>query len=836
MKNVQDIYPATPMQQFMLLHGLGQSRHDTLFNQFVFVVEGPLLPDAFKAAWEQVLEAHAALRTAFIWKGVDTPQQVVRETVSLGCDVIDLSPGDANEREAQLERLLREDRERNFDFRRAPLMRFTLVKLSPTRWHVVWSSHHLIVDRWCIDQLMDEFQSYYGAHLDGAAIKTVRGPAFKDYVAWLHHQDKDAAQQHWRDYLAGFSRPISAQELLPQTDSATVSATSGSCELDAELSHALRALSAHAGITLSCLVQAGVGMMVNARSGSNDVVFGMTVAGRPAELTHVEDIIGSFISTLPVRMTFTSDTSVMSWLKALNATQFANAGRDYLSPPQFRECARLPADRPMFELLMVWLAQTRVQNANDGSDQALKLVPVTEQFATAYPLTLSVIESPQRLTLRLDTPPGMGGDLSGLLDLLYEQLTSLAECAPERSLAQFDALSFRTMADSRSESHAASFAVNKPSGVTRLGGREDVQLDAMIEVLRGEWQTVLMLDGSLDEADDFFDVGGDSLKAAALHTRLEAATRKAIPLLSLFERPTLGGMAATLAQDTWPLRDGIAVPLRVQGEDAPLFCVASPEVNTLGYAMLARHLPERRNLVLLQAPPRSDELEQLHPDELEEFAGRYIEALRDIQPKGPYTFLSMCSGAHIAFHMVAQLEKQGEDIRFAGVINTWSLYSISWRFYLNRLSNVASYYAERIGAVIRSRQVSAQPALATEGPDTVAADPVKGASAPVGKVVPAESAVGLNNPWINRVGFARLRPANLSVNTPMTVFRLRNQPYWRIGDPALGWSRLTHNTRLVHVDGDDHDAILREPYVQQIAVQLDGELERCAIRNRTEQT
>ena len=83
MKNVEDIYPLSPMQEFMLLHSTRAGRTDVLFNQFCYQIDGDLAADAFRCAWQTLLDRHPMLRSAFVWEQVKTPMQVVRQTLEI---------------------------------------------------------------------------------------------------------------------------------------------------------------------------------------------------------------------------------------------------------------------------------------------------------------------------------------------------------------------------------------------------------------------------------------------------------------------------------------------------------------------------------------------------------------------------------------------------------------------------------------------------------------------------------------------------------------------------------------------------------------------------------
>ena len=149
------------MQRLMLTHTMTATGSRALTNQFRYEISGALDEVRFRNAWQRLLERHDALRTAFLWEGLREPVQVVRTRVDLTYQSSDLSELDEESRTTRLRELVEADRIHQFDIRRAPLMRVTLARLQPDRWTLLWSRHHLIMDRWCVDLMFDELFAIY---------------------------------------------------------------------------------------------------------------------------------------------------------------------------------------------------------------------------------------------------------------------------------------------------------------------------------------------------------------------------------------------------------------------------------------------------------------------------------------------------------------------------------------------------------------------------------------------------------------------------------------------------------------------------------------------------
>ena len=793
MKNVQDIYPTSPMQELMLLHSLGRRHNDTLLTQFVFAMERELDAARFERAWAAVIERHAMLRTAFVIDKVKTPLQIVRGTVNLPFDHQDWRERDAPDRDRELDALCQRDREQGFDPRRAPLMRMMLLRYDDKSWRFVWTSHHLLMDRWCLDEVFADLDHAYRALQTGSAPARQSAPSYRQYIDWISRQNRADAVAYWRAALNGFATPTLA--LIGAASDDQIS--TDRCSVERAL---LTAAGRRFGVAPGALLQGAIALTLADSSQQQDVVFGTAAAARPPDIPGVERIVGSFVSNLPVRVQLDSDQTVREWLTGLQRVGFERSAFEYLSPVDITACSDLPEDAPLYDTLLVWLAAT-------DRPLPLDMQALNHDLTTAYPVTLSVAENPAQLTIHARLRSAVQSAAATLLSQLIAHLNRLCQCENDATMADLIALpaARRAAAPERSVVPRTTHRPPDDIDLSLNAGREALHPALLEQLVLNQFKAALKVD-QVDPDSDFFAIGGDSLRAANMHAQICAATRQNVPLLALFRTPTVRAMATTLAEGDWPITPGISLALRTNGSGDPLFCVASPEVNTLGYFMLARHLSPARNAYVLQAPPPVDQAQPMDPSIIEPLAAQYVSAMRETQPNGPYRLLGMCGGAHLVLAMARQLEDAGQSVRFAGIVNTWSLYSVSWVYYLHRARNVSHYYLNRLReTVFGSPATTAQATASTSRP----------------AAGPANEDVGLDSPWIRDVGFASKLPTVRPLAASAHVFRLKRQQYWRIGDRTLGWQRFFSNIRVIQLKGDDHDALLREPHVTQIATIID---------------
>src|SRR5215207_7036910 len=153
-KNVETLYPLSPLQQGMLFHALYSPRAGAYVEQAVLRLEGEVSPEAMERAWQLAVDRHGALRTAFVWAGVPQPVQAVLREAKLPFAFHDWSGAD--DFGARMAALVEDDRRAAFNLSRAPLVRITLVRAGAADYRLVFSFHHIILDGWSLSIALSE--------------------------------------------------------------------------------------------------------------------------------------------------------------------------------------------------------------------------------------------------------------------------------------------------------------------------------------------------------------------------------------------------------------------------------------------------------------------------------------------------------------------------------------------------------------------------------------------------------------------------------------------------------------------------------------------------------
>ncbi|MFI1855249.1 amino acid adenylation domain-containing protein [Streptomyces sp. NPDC020480] len=481
---VAELLPLTPTQEGLLFHARYDSGDLDVYNvQITLEVRGALDAERFRAACDALLRRHPMLRAGFLQRRSGEPVQVVPESVRMRWHTHDLTGLDAPEREARLAELLEADRRQRFDVARPPLARCTLIALAEERRTLALSIHHLLVDGWTTSLLLRDLLALFDHGDDGGLPAPGHYP---DHLRWLAAQDRDEARTAWSGALAGLTEPTL---VCPDQDTARIRALPERLvvELSEPDTSALLEASRRAGVTLNTLLRAAWALCLHRHTGLRDLVFGATVSGREAELPGVEEMVGLFINTVPVRVRLDPAEPLAALLARLQEEHAELLPYHHLALTDIQRAAGLGT---LFDTCVVF-ENFPTAEALPSPEDGLRLTDVAGHDAYHYPLKLMVAPGRQ-LRLELGHRPDLidAEDARRMVARLRELLAGL------------------------------------PTALADPTGRflDDVSTPAVEPAVRRLCELIAEVLGreSVGADDDVFALGCDSLTALRLAGRIEA--------------------------------------------------------------------------------------------------------------------------------------------------------------------------------------------------------------------------------------------------------------------------------------------------------------------------
>ena len=440
-RDVADLFPLSPMQEGMLFHSLFEPGKAAYFLQLHCRLEGPLDGKAFQRAWQAILDRHPALRCSFHWQDLKRPLQMTHENLLLPWLEEDLGDLPQPEQQRRLETYLKTDLEAEFQLQSAPLMRIALFHLDGETRHFILSLHHLLMDGWSFAIVIKELFALYEGFCQNAPVELPEPGLFRNYIQWRERQNRDLARDFWRQKLAGFKSPNGLPGRIPGPRKEGAVFANRSMTLSDSLTSGLAALARENRTTVNTLFQGAWSLLLGNYTRSQDLVFGVTVSGRPAELPAVGDTVGLFINTQPVRVNAEDRQFLVPWLQELHRQQAAQEPFHYCSLIDIQGWSEIPREIPLFESILVFENHPMTQSMGKAPSGPLA-VEIVDNFEFAnYPLSVVVVPGPQwSLTLSYDGGYFEVDQVDRMLSHVHCLLNSMVE-NPRRKLHQFPLLS-----------------------------------------------------------------------------------------------------------------------------------------------------------------------------------------------------------------------------------------------------------------------------------------------------------------------------------------------------------------------------------------------------------
>ncbi|CAM3710720.1 Surfactin synthase subunit 3 [Vibrio aerogenes CECT 7868] len=451
--NIEDILPLTPLQAGMLYHDLLEkdSHHHVSYNQQVrFRLTGTLNVDAFRQAWQCLIDRHAALRVVFKHDKSAEPIQIVLKERDFVVHVMDLTALNEREKTQQLDSFIESDKRRSFVLERDIPMRVSLLKSGPEEYWFVWSFHHICLDGWCVASLQQELFTVYQQLIHHCPVDLPPAPSFSRYIKW--YKSQESHQDFWRQYLSGYTTTTSPP--LPTLHHDDQKRRKVSChdesshhEYDTEVRLigqrqwlAFSELSIRTGATPSTLFQCLWGLFLAKVNETNDVVFGSVQSIRPLANSQFERLIGLCINTIPFRVRFSARDSLEEIAGKLQLEQLGCPEHATMSVSEIQaQCSQTGQLFDHFIAFENYPASDTQACGKEKLTEGLYADEFREYMPTSYPFHIAVLPTKRavssEVSVKSDVSVKPDSSVSQTLQILFKYVPRKVEKDNVRSLA-----------------------------------------------------------------------------------------------------------------------------------------------------------------------------------------------------------------------------------------------------------------------------------------------------------------------------------------------------------------------------------------------------------------
>lgn len=630
-ENIEAIIPLLPNQQ-AFLWVRSQSAHDPGRLQVTCRLHGELDQSAFQVAWNEVCRRHEILRASVHQPAAGEPKIIIWKPLSFSVQFEEQSESQNTSFPKTPGTLHSSTLETDLPLDAPPVSRVVVSSSSDHEHTLHWTFHHAFLDGWSTALVLRDVFEIYSSGVTGKPL-AVQGPVirFRDYVSWFQRQETEPANQYWESELNGYPGvPRRFDHLSNSEPEKEVSTTL----LPAEVLQLEQALKSQK-LTLNTLVTASWALTLSALYGQNDVAFGLTVAGRAAPLEGMDRVVGLFSNVVPCRVSLPPESPIDGWLQSLKKQHFARQSFEHISLDQIESSFRCERGHVLLESLVI------VENFPLQFDSGpLRLSEYSSGATSRFPLNLYVIPSGDwQIRCEFDSKQITGALAKALIQHFQQTLLLLAASGPSTIQSLQSRLPQIPSAPSPLEDDPTDEFV-APSTDT----------EAQLTII---WEQILGTT-PIGVNDNFFALGGRSLSAIRLLTRVEETWGQGFSPSILIENPTIFDLAKQISTpDALPNPSLIRFNRVTTG--TPLVCVHIGGDTAMYFRHLAGYFPERPVIGL--------QLESLGgsipPGSYGDIVDEYLKVLSSIFPNQSVHLVGYCLGAGVALELARQLELGG---------------------------------------------------------------------------------------------------------------------------------------------------------------------------------
>src|SRR6185436_11942558 len=238
-----------------------------------------------------------------------------------------------------------------FDPSAPPLIRVTLFRTQNNLWALVLSYHSILFDAQSLPSILRNVFTAYDGMNNGGVKRFAAIRPHKDYVSWMKDQQPSESRAYWQRLFENFDTPNQISLAHPQSDGARHQERFDKYthELSSIVTSDLHAWARKNGLRVQTVIEAAWSILLSRYSGQRDVVFGLTLSGRPRSLRGDGALVGAFTNTIPFRLLIKPDTSALSFLHQVERLHHDAQHFEYTSTSSILEWTNLDAGIPLFD-------------------------------------------------------------------------------------------------------------------------------------------------------------------------------------------------------------------------------------------------------------------------------------------------------------------------------------------------------------------------------------------------------------------------------------------------------------------------------------------------------
>ncbi|SHJ99100.1 AMP-binding enzyme, partial [Clostridium cavendishii DSM 21758] len=329
LQKIKKIYALAPMQEGMLFHSIADKDSKAYHEIIRFNIEGTLDVSALEKSFNELIERYDILRTIFSYEDFKKAMQVVINNRETTIDYIDISGKNIINKEEYIEEVVQCDKAKGFNITKDILIRLAVIKLEEAKYTLILSNHHIILDGWSLIIILKDLFKIYNRIVYGIDDDLGKVNQYDNYINWISKKDIDESIGYWENYLKGyngkllipFSKEFNKKNIYKEKEVNLI--------IDRDKTEKIKKIAQKNMVTVNSVMQSIWAIQLKKYNNVNDVVFGYVVSGRNPEIKGIENMVGIFINTIPLRIKIKEKMTFKEILDEINTRFLESSKYDY---------------------------------------------------------------------------------------------------------------------------------------------------------------------------------------------------------------------------------------------------------------------------------------------------------------------------------------------------------------------------------------------------------------------------------------------------------------------------------------------------------------------------
>ena len=400
--NIKDIYSLTPSQEGLYAQYFQSTETKTYQLQSLTRINKETNLELISKSVELLSLRHEVLKSAFtVLKSTGAIKQVILDNRKPEFSII---TKDESYNQETLDKLVTEDAEKALDLQKDSLFRVIVIDFADER-YMLFHSHHIILDGWCLPVIISDLQKYYGKLAEGVSVEEIteeikkevtETTSYAEYANWIKKQDTNAVTEYWQNLLSDSETShIYGKEKKDNTKNEEI--ITFRTPLTKALSEKVEQFAKESRVTSNTVFECAFGIALQKYSGSEDVIYDKVISGRSIPLKNIEKTVGLFVNTVPVRIKAETNSTVDDLLKETQKQTIEANTNGILPLAQIYKASEIEAKA--IDSLFVF----ENYYTGDGSEiENGPLAPETVSFEeqTEFNLTVTIMKDKEGYTIR----------------------------------------------------------------------------------------------------------------------------------------------------------------------------------------------------------------------------------------------------------------------------------------------------------------------------------------------------------------------------------------------------------------------------------------------------